>query len=149
MEAAEAVGFFLRSTLIRELPDAVGKESPESFFLTCYICGRLHLGNKDITEASVKAYAKDYFGIEDFQPDENHLKYGCAHGGAWQALTVTDIRDDPGGTVSVTVQFYADRAKTVCSHTVMYTVKKIGTEWAFLEDQVLSRASFDPFGYSM
>ena len=148
-EAAEAVGFFLRSTLIRELPDKVGKESPESFFLTYYICGRLHLGNKDITEASVKAYAEDYFGIEDFQTDENHLKYGCAHGGAWQALTVTDVRDNADGTVSVTVQYYADRAKTVCSHSILYTVEKIGTEWAFLNDCVLSRAPFAPYGYSM
>ncbi|MDD4773884.1 MAG: hypothetical protein PHZ09_09835 [Eubacteriales bacterium] len=121
--------------------------------LTEFIIGQI---NKErIIAPDISDYAYKYFGIDDFIPSEScrlegDFYYIPGHGGDHIiSECVSSDFDTAADEYTVTVRFYADPGKTVFSHLVEYSMRKIDNNWAFLGYEITGTGLFEPFTYSV
>ena len=126
---------------LRDLPATDDMDADTRFLLTCYIYHKLGSDYNSVEE-NYKLYAKKHFGIENFTPEEAHVKYGCAHGGFFQPMDILDSKEQKSETV-VTVQFYSDVSETVKSHVYEYTMKKVDDGWCFTGWKVIRQGEYE------
>ncbi len=140
-EAAKAVSGLLTGYMPPILPTTDDMDEDTRFWLTCYIFHKLGSEYNGVEE-NYRLYAKTHFGIDDFTPEEVHVKFTCAHGGSVQLLDIIGSEERNGET-AVTVQFYADPSRTVKSHVFEYTVKKADGDWIFTGCREILHAKYD------
>ncbi|HAN20320.1 MAG: hypothetical protein A2Y15_08390 [Clostridiales bacterium GWF2_36_10] len=108
--------------------------------------------NGPLTLEQIQNYALKLFGIKDFQPDGlgdyiDGLYYILGHGGSYTFYDiVSEIKENE--MTKVTVQYYADSAKTIKSHTYIYELKEIEGRWAFLSSTKTIEAPYKIMRYS-
>ena len=143
-EVARMFGHFFRY----DMPKTLSGTQYNPYSLIIYICQTLPV--EDQTEEKVNAYAKKYFGIDDFIPEGKRIEdYYFAHGGSTVFMNTVAAEDLPDGSVKVTVQYYADWSKTVKSHTVNYTVKKIDGYFAITGYEEVYISEYEPVSFSV
>lgn len=110
------------------------------------------IGNEPLTLEQMQNYALKLFNINDFVPTGveliDGLYHSLPHGGNSISYDVISQTEENGIT-TITVQYYADVAKTIKSHTYEYKMKEIEGKWAFLESKILYKSEFKPFSYGI
>ena len=110
------------------------------------------------TLARVQELVKTYFGIYNFMPPddfrnspdgkkEDGLYYMQGRGGeVWTFEFANETEID--GIIIVTVQFFADSAKTIKSHAIEYIMQKIDDIYRFIDSKVIYESPHKPFHYT-
>lgn len=108
--------------------------------------------HKDITLEQFQQYAYLYSGIADVQPDSsfdngNGTYSVPGHGvSSWSHDSIEEKEEN--GITTVTIQFYADWAKTIKSHVIEYKLKNIDGDWVFLSSDCTYKAQFEAASFS-
>lgn len=105
------------------------------------------------TLEAIKKAAKEYFYLDDFDaeyiPEENGIYSIGAHGGMVRMYDFIGEPETDGEITKITVQFYADSAKTVKSHTIIYTLNLKDRIYRFAASERIYDSQFEPYGFSM
>jgi hypothetical protein len=112
-----------------------------------------------LTLEKVQERVKHYFGIDNFIPPENFknppyydqekdgLYYMQGYGGqVWTfEFTGETVKD---GITTITIQFFADSAKTVKSHAIEYIIQAVDDHYRFISSKIIYESPYKPYHYT-
>lgn len=107
--------------------------------------------NIEWTLEAVQDYAEKYLGVVGLVPPEDLLTGDGTYDGMGHGLYSIYYRyiDEviEGGLIIITVQFYADYANTIESHTVIYRMQEIDGGYKILDSNVIFKSPYEPKVY--
>lgn len=115
-----------------------------------YILGSFPEPDGGWTLDKVQEYAKKYLDIDNFMPSDNSLGadgktyFVGAHGGDLWFYKFLDETTENGIT-TLRIQWFADTAKTVKSHTIEYTMQVIDGGYKFIGSKVVYESPYKPW----
>ncbi len=151
--SAEVIRLLLNSSYYQDIPTSDEMDDDHRWCLTEYIMFCLSdSGKDDFTLDELQAYAKNYFGIENFTPSSRNELDGLyrilPHGGITQCGDIVSVNEN-GDYSEVTVQYYSDYNYLAKSDVYLYRLKKIDGRWGIVSSERISEGRFKPMVWAV
>ncbi len=134
-----------------EIPKTNNMDSGKNFAVTCYLCS-LDSGGEGMTLDEIRDLAEKVFGIKNFTP-QSHMYEGkyaeLGHGASGFSYQIIERERQEDGSMSITVQTYADYAKTVESDSYRYIIKKHDGYIEFVSFEKIYDSKFKILSWSL